>query len=344
LLRPLGFNIVLQACFGQELATLKDPFWIKFDKELKDSSKNAVASGLIMFACGGENKLSHFGVRTFAEVLNQMGSITEEFAMNRENDVERDENDKDFKSFNDYIEEYTSSSDGKYGKKQLFTDMAVMFNASTDTTYSALGFCLLMAAKYPLIQRELLDELKEAFNGNIDNITLRDGAISKIPKLRAFIHEVLRIYPPLTGGGFRQMNVENFKFEADGKEYAIPKGCCLVTNILRIHHTPKYWVKGYDPSNPAHTGMDMKQPHLDFWLDEEGKFKKNSIAFSTFSRGKRDCVGQSLAMKEIYIVIAMILMQYEVLGPNGDSQFEIKPVNKSLMVPKPDHIVLKKRK
>merc|ERR1719384_2527415 len=83
-----------------------------------------MTSMLIMFACGGENKLSYFVrdllvVRTFAEILNHLGSITEEFAMNRDNDVERDENDKDFKSFNDYIEEYTSSSDGKYGKKTI---------------------------------------------------------------------------------------------------------------------------------------------------------------------------------------------------------------------------------
>jgi len=269
--------------------------------------------------------------------------LTEDFAMNRENDVERDENDENFKSFNDYIEEYTSSSDGKYGKKQLFADMAIMFFAATDTTYSALGFCLLMAAKYPLIQRDLFEELKEAFGDNIDNITLRDGATAKIPKLRAFIHEVLRIYPPAPGAGFRQMNVENFKFEADGKEYSIPKGCCLITDVMRIHHKPKYWVKGYDPNNPKHTGMDMKKIHFDFWLDEEGKFKKNSIAFSTFSRGKRDCVGQSLAMKELYIVIAMVLMQYEVFGPNGDNQFEIEAVQQQLVVPKPDHIVLKSR-
>merc|ERR1712244_127038 len=178
---------------------------------------------------------------------------------------------------------------GKYGKRELFGDMTNMFMAATDTTYSALGFSLLMAAKNPLIQKELFNELNAAFGGDINNITFSDGAITKIPKLRAFIHEVLRIYPPAIAAGFRQMNDKNFKFEADGKEYSIPKGCCFLVDVMRIHHSPKHWVKGYDPSNPAHTGIDMKKVHFDFWLDEEGKFKKNSLAFSTFSRGKRDC-------------------------------------------------------
>ena len=34
LFRPIGFNIVCQACFGKELQSLQDPFWLTFDKKL----------------------------------------------------------------------------------------------------------------------------------------------------------------------------------------------------------------------------------------------------------------------------------------------------------------------
>merc|ERR1719410_1382190 len=40
LLRPMGFNIILQACFGQELKTLDDPFWLNFDKFVKEVGRN----------------------------------------------------------------------------------------------------------------------------------------------------------------------------------------------------------------------------------------------------------------------------------------------------------------
>ena len=39
LFRPISFNIVLQACFGKELLSLNDPFWLKWDKQSKKNIK-----------------------------------------------------------------------------------------------------------------------------------------------------------------------------------------------------------------------------------------------------------------------------------------------------------------
>merc|ERR1712228_604399 len=120
---------------------------------------------------------------------------------------------------------------------------------------------------YPLIQKELFNELNTAFDGNINNITLRDGAITKIPKLRAFIHEIMRIYPPLSFSGVREMNHDNFKMDTGDKVYDIPKGTCFMMNIMMVHHTPKWWVKDYDPNNKEHKEMDMTKIHFDFgWM------------------------------------------------------------------------------
>jgi len=351
LLRPLGFNIILQACFGQELKTLNDPFWLKYNELLQEMGRNASVQGIVVTLCGGENKFSHFvlkclGMRPVDQIWSGLSDLTEAFAMNEENNLKPDDKDENVKTFNDYISEYTSTnSDGKHGKKQLLGDMTAMFMAATDTTYSALGFCLVMAAKYPLIQRELYAELKEAFGGNIDNFTLADGGIAKIPKLRAFIHEILRIYPPAIASGFREMTVDGFKMAADakGKAYDIPKGCTFMMNTMMVHYNPQWWVRDYDPNNKAHAEMDMGQIHFEFWLDAEGKFNKNSLSFLTFSKGKRDCVGQSLAMKELYIVLAMIFMKYEVFGPNGDDQFEVGRSMSIVQEPVPGEITLKLR-
>merc|ERR1711902_139918 len=113
-----------------------------------------------------------------------------------------------------------------------------MFMAATDSTYSALGFSLLMAAKNPSIQKELFNELSEAFGGDINAITLRDGAITKIPKLRAFIHEVLRIYPPAIIAGVREVMRDGLKLDVGDKVYDIPKGVIFWMNTLMLHHTP----------------------------------------------------------------------------------------------------------
>ena len=101
------------------------------------------------------------------------------------------------KLFDDYVADYIENKDGsKWTRRHLLGDMMVMFFAATDTTFSALSIALLLAAKYPDIQQELYEEITSAFGHNVDNVALRNKGISKIPKLRAFILEALRIYPP----------------------------------------------------------------------------------------------------------------------------------------------------
>lgn len=106
------------------------------------------------------------------------------------------------KLFDDYVADYIENKDGsKWTRRHLVGDMMFMFLAATDTTFSALSIALLLAAKYPDIQQELYEEITSAFGHNVDNVALRNKGISKIPKLRAFILEALRIYPPVPSSG-----------------------------------------------------------------------------------------------------------------------------------------------
>eukprot|EP01084_Bolivina_argentea_P093393 167969_1 len=184
--------------------------------------------------------------------------------------------------------------------------MMFMFFAATDTTYSTLSFALLLAAKYPNIQQELYEEIMNAFDDNIDNIELKNKGILKIPKLRAFILETLRIFPPAPIAGVRQILDDGLILDTTGfdhnKIYDIPKKTIIMTNVYGIAQNPKYWIKNYDPvNNLKHKNINMEEIHFDFWMDENGYFskKKNSSSFFAFSYGKRDCVGQSLVMKEL---------------------------------------------
>ena len=125
--------------------------------------------------------------------------------------------------------------------------------------------------------------------------------------------EVLRIHPPAPAAGLRRIKEDGLKVG----EYNIAKGTVMPrVNIVAIHRNPKYWIKDYDVEK--HRNVNMKDIHLDFWM-EDGAFvkKKQSANFFTFGTGKRGCPGQALAMKEIVIVLAMVLMKYKVNAPNG---------------------------
>eukprot|EP01083_Nonionella_stella_P170634 581114_1 len=331
LFRPLGFNIVLQACFGKVLASLDDEYWVKYNKQCMHHNKHAEVQTLITLLLGiGPISVMVQKMLTGDDFMNGFDrriGIIDDFTKEKSRDVSREQDDG-VKLFNDYVENYVNNKDGRqWTRRQLLSDMATMFFAATDTTFSALASTLLIAAKYPLIQNEIHAEIVAAFGNNVDDIELKHQGFTKIPKLRALIHESLRIFPPAQIPGFRQIMEDGVTLKTKDKVYNIPKKTCICVNVCGIGQNPKYWVNDYDPiNNECHKNINMNEPHLDFWMDEEGHFskKKNSASFFSFHIGKRDCVGQALAMKEIMIVLAMILMRYKVAPSDGKSDFEIE--------------------
>eukprot|EP01084_Bolivina_argentea_P204082 348464_1 len=246
--------------------------------------------------------LSHYFQNVFTgatmdTLLDGLIHHVEKFANDQSKNMQIDKDDTgNVKLFNDYISEYTNNKESKWGKKHLIGDMALMMVAATDTTYAALVYCLLLAAKYADIQEEIYQELKKTYHDNIDEIDMRITGLMKIPKLRAFIHESLRIHPPAPMVGFREMRYDGFKIDArkyDGNVYDLPRKSQIIVNSMWIGRDPKNWVQNYDAvNNEIHKNIDMKRPHLEFWFDDKGMFnkQKNSASLLTFSLGRRDCV------------------------------------------------------
>ena len=352
--RALGFNAINQACFGSELDSLDDPFMQNFFDQIAKLNKSRALKTILLFILGGESKVTEtifrcFGLQPFAEIFDNLQRIMEDFANDDSKKLKTNDNDQNLKLFNSYIQDY-NNEDNKLSKRKLFGDMALMFAASTDTTFGALSFSMLLAAKNPSIQDEIYQELIAAFGNDVSNITLSKGGILKIPKLRAFIHEAMRIYPPAGLAGFREIKSKGFTIDTrpygGHKVYNADPGICIMMNIISVHHNPEYWIKDFDrENNPDHKSIDMKKIHMEFWLDKDGKFNKqqNSHLFLAFSRGKRDCVGQALAMKQLYIVLAMMFMKYRVSGPNGDNNFGIGARLSSVVEPVPNVVRLQLR-
>ena len=209
LFRPIAFNVVLQACFGKELQSLDDPFWLTWDKKQKQNINSAEIQTYIISTVGDGafgNFLSKLLTgETLLQGLDDAIDILDNFSKDTKNNVKLDDedskNDENVKLFDDYVDDYIKSQDSKWTRRHLLGDMMIMFVAATDTTFSALAFALLLAAKYPNIQQELYEEVVNAFDNNVDNIELKNKGILKIPKLRAFIQETLRIFPPVPSTG-----------------------------------------------------------------------------------------------------------------------------------------------
>ena len=106
-------------------------------------------------------------------------------------------------------------------------------------------------------------------------------------QLHMVINESLRLYPPATV-------LPRIAFEdiVLGDLY-VPKGLSIWIPVLAIHHSEELWGKDANEFNPARFATKSFMP---------GRF-------IPFASGPRNCVGQSFAMMEAKIILAMLISQ-----------------------------------
>eukprot|EP01084_Bolivina_argentea_P220110 373088_1 len=170
-------------------------------------------------------------------------------------------------------------------------------NASETAEYS-----LLLLAKYPKVQKDCYLELIEIFGKDGD---FELSKVNKCSKLRAFVHESIRIR---SGSITSIPRIATAQIKI--REYVIPKNGILVPYLYHCNKYDKKWIY------PAH------ELHLNNWLDSNGKFKMNEL-FVAFSTGKRDCIGKAFAKNYLCAFVANLLLKYQFKAKN-DQDFEIK--------------------
>jgi len=144
------------------------------------------------------------------------------------------------------------------------------------------------------------------------------------------------VYPPVPITGYRKILDEGVTVGP----YNLPLGSIPLVNVRAIHHNPKYWIKDYDEEK--HGNVNMDDIHLEFWM-EDGVFLKKlqSNNFFTFHSGKRNCPGQALAMKELIIVLAMVLMKYTVESVDESEGDRIEHKYAGVFEPKESRLIFK---
>lgn len=128
------------------------------------------------------------------------------------------------------------------------------------------------------------------------------------------INESLRLYPPASL--LPRMVFEDIKLG----DLHIPKGLSIWIPVLAIHHSEELWGKDVNEFNPERFA---------------GKSFSQLRHFMPFAAGPRNCVGQSFALMEAKIILAMLLSHFSfTISPN----YRHAPVN--VLTLKPKHGVL----
>ncbi|XP_029326912.1 cytochrome P450 4F4 isoform X3 [Mus caroli] len=162
-----------------------------------------------------------------------------------------------------------------------------------DTTASGLSWILYNLARHPEYQERCRQEVQELLRDR-KSTEIEWDDLAQLPFLTMCIKESLRLHPPVTV--ISRRCTQDIVLP-DGR--VIPKGVICIINIFATHHNPTVWPdpEVYDP----------------FRFDPENIKDRSPLAFIPFSAGPRNCIGQTFAMNEMKVALALTLLRFRVL-------------------------------
>ncbi|XP_078352881.1 cytochrome P450 4F1-like isoform X3 [Oculina patagonica] len=172
--------------------------------------------------------------------------------------------------------------------------MTFMF-AGHDTTASVIAWTLYNLARFPEHQEKCRQEVDEVF-GHKEELEWKE--LGRLKYLHMCVKETTRIFAPVPVIS----RTLDKTYEIDG--HLLPEGSWVMTNVYALHHNPHVW-KDPETFDPLR-------------FTPENSKDMSPYAFIPFSAGPRNCIGQSFALGEVKLSLAMILRKFKLsVGPDG---------------------------
>jgi cytochrome P450 len=157
--------------------------------------------------------------------------------------------------------------------------------AGSVTTATAICMTMLCLTTTPVAYAALQREADEAILDGRVSSPIAEAEAKRLPYLQAVIREGLRMYPPTTGLGSKQVPKGGDVVSG----YFLPEGTQVGTNFFGIMRLKRIWGNDADVFRPER------------WLeaDEQSLRVMNSVVDLDFGSGKYQCLGKPMAMMEL---------------------------------------------
>jgi cytochrome P450 len=204
----------------------------------------------------------------------------------------------------DAVESNGVSSD-RLSDEECLDEAITFVMAGHETTSQLLSWTLMLLDEHPLVQ----DAVRAEVFGVCSSRPPRALDLPSMPLLSHVLHEALRLYPPapiVARTATRDVLVPlgpGSVRAADGSlggpsSLLIPAGTTVTVPVSALHRSPAYWPHAdvFDPSR---------------WANGVGAASSAPGAYLPFSAGPRNCVGQTFALLEAKLILAVILQRLE---------------------------------
>jgi cytochrome P450 len=171
---------------------------------------------------------------------------------------------------------------------QLRDEVMTFLLAGHETTAVALAWTWYLLARHPEIGEQARAETLAVLG---DRAPALDD-LPRLPLARMVVEEAMRLYPPVWGVGRQAIAADRIG------GYDIPAGALVNLSPWVTHRHPDFWddPERFDPER-FRPGVERTRPRF---------------AYFPFSGGPRLCIGETFALMEAQLVVAMMLQRYRL--------------------------------
>lgn len=174
-----------------------------------------------------------------------------------------------------------------FTRDELIDQLGVFFLAGHETTASSLTWAFFILSQRP----DVVARIRAEVDGVAGNGSVLLEHTKRMPYIRNFFREVLRLYPPITF----LPRVAAADTEIAGRR--VPRGTMLMISPWCMHRHASLW-----------TEPDLFDPDR-FSGEREGALVPG--AYLPFGSGPRVCVGASFAMIETALILARLVRRFD---------------------------------
>ncbi|XP_072014291.1 cytochrome P450 2U1-like [Amphiura filiformis] len=197
-----------------------------------------------------------------------------------------------------------------FDEDDLISTIADLFAAGTETSSTTLKWGLFYMVLQPDIQEKIHFEL-DAEVGRNRMPTLKDRP--RLPYTEATLLEMQRIGSIVPLGVPRAATIDTKLYG-----YDIEQGTMVMPNLWAVHHDERIW-------------KDVESFKPERFLDSDGKLNRREELIP-FAIGKRKCLGEQLALMELFLIFTHLLHKFSFCLPEG-AQPSLEPEMGTTLTP-----------
>ncbi len=170
--------------------------------------------------------------------------------------------------------------------QQLRDEVFTIFLAGHETTATVLGWVWYVLNQHPEIERKLHAELDRVLAGRLPSM----ATLPRLTYTKMIIEETMRYYPP------SWMIPRSVEGDDTIGDLSVKKGTTVLISPYVVHRHPDFWD---DPET-----FDPERFHPDRVVPRQ--------AYIPFGSGPRLCIGNSFAMMEMQLILAMTAQAFRL--------------------------------